>query len=146
MSKAPKNYGVPYGTIRNKINNFHPKKHEGQTGLFKEFEEVLVKSLDEITDWKVPSNGYDIRCLVQSYFKSLGQHQSRFRGDMPGYWVRGYWVRGFIKRHKLTKRLTDNVKAVRAEVTQEVLMDISTIWRNGLTFHPIVFTIMTKQM
>ena len=106
MSKAPKNYGVPYGTICSKINNFHQKKHEGQTGLFKEFEEVLVKSLDEITDWKVPSDGYDIRCLVQSYFKSLGQHQSRFRDDMPGYWVRGYWVRGFIKRHKLTKRLT----------------------------------------
>ena len=33
------------------------------------------------------------------------------------------WVRGFIKCHKLTKRLTDNVKAARAEVTQEVLMD-----------------------
>ena len=33
------------------------------------------------------------------------------------------WVRGFIKCHKVTKRLTDNVKAARAEVTQEVLMD-----------------------
>ena len=33
------------------------------------------------------------------------------------------WVRGFIKRHRLTKRLTDNVQAARAEVTREVLMD-----------------------
>ena len=33
------------------------------------------------------------------------------------------WVRGFIKRHKLTKHLTGNVKAARAEVTGEVLMD-----------------------
>ena len=44
MSKAPKKYGVPYGTIRNKINNFHPKNHERQTALSNEFEEVLVKS------------------------------------------------------------------------------------------------------
>ena len=33
------------------------------------------------------------------------------------------WVRPFIKRHKLTKHLTGNVKAARAEVTREVLMD-----------------------
>ena len=44
MLKAPKKYGVPYGTIRNKINNFHPKNHEGQIALSDEFEEVLVKS------------------------------------------------------------------------------------------------------
>ena len=44
MSKAPKKYGILYGTICNKINNFHPKKHGGQTALSNEFEEVLVKS------------------------------------------------------------------------------------------------------
>ena len=32
-------------------------------------------------------------------------------------------VRGFIKCHKQTKHLTDNVKAARAEVIWEVLMD-----------------------
>ena len=58
MSKAPKKYGILYGTICNKINNFHPKKHGGQTALSNEFEEVLVKSLDQLTDWKVPFDGY----------------------------------------------------------------------------------------
>ena len=33
------------------------------------------------------------------------------------------WVRDFIKCHKLTKRLTDNVKAAKAELTREDLMD-----------------------
>ena len=67
MSKACKKYRVPYGTNCNKINNFHPKKHGCQTALSNEFEEVLVKSLDQLTDWKVPFDGYDIRCLVQCY-------------------------------------------------------------------------------
>ena len=58
MSKAPKKYGILYGTICNKINNFHPKKHGGQTALSNEFEEVLVKSLDQLTDWKVPFDSY----------------------------------------------------------------------------------------
>ena len=49
---------------------------------------------------------------MQSYFKSLGQHQSRFRHDMPGL----DWLGGFVKCHKLTKRLTNNVKAARAEI------------------------------
>ena len=118
MSKYPKKYGVPYGTIRNKINSFQTKKHGGQTALSNELEEVLVKNLDQLIDWKVPFDGYDIRCFVQSCFKSLGQHQSRF-GDMPG----PDWVRDFIKCHKLTKRLTDNVKAAKAELTWEDLMD-----------------------
>ena len=60
MSKACKKYGVPYGTICNKINNFYPKKHECQTALSNEFEEVLVKSLNQLTDWNVPFDGYDI--------------------------------------------------------------------------------------
>ena len=74
MSKVPRKYSVPYGTMCSKINNFHPKKLGGQTALSNEFEEVLVKSLDQLTDWKVSFDGYDIRWLMQSYFKSLGQH------------------------------------------------------------------------
>ena len=36
---------------------------------------------------------------------------------MPG----NYWLCGFVKRHNLTKRITDNVKAARAEVNHEVI-------------------------
>ena len=31
------------------------------------------------------------------------------------------WVRLFIKRHNLTKLISDNVKAARAEVTRDVI-------------------------
>ena len=49
------------------------KKHRGQPALSEEFEEILVRALDKITDWKVPFDGYNIRCLVQSYFNSIDQ-------------------------------------------------------------------------
>ena len=34
---------------------------------------------------------------------------------------RNEWLCGFIKRHNLTKRITDNVKAARDEVNHEII-------------------------
>ena len=31
------------------------------------------------------------------------------------------WLNGFMKQHNLTKQITDNVKAARAEVNAEVI-------------------------
>ena len=33
MKKASRHFNVPYGTIKTKINNFHPKTSGGQTAL-----------------------------------------------------------------------------------------------------------------
>ena len=116
MNKAQKQYGIPYGTIYNKLKGLHTKKHGRQPALSKEFEEILVKALDKLTDWKVPFDGYDIRCLVQSYFNSIDQQSKQFKNNMPGPDL----VRLFIKRHNLTKRISDNVKAARAEVIRDI--------------------------
>ena len=117
MNKAQKKYGIPYGTIYNKLNGLHKKKHGGQPALSEEFEIILVRALDKLTDWKVPFDGYDIRCLVQSYFNSIDHQSKQFKDNMPG----PDWVRLFIKRHNLTKRISDNVKAARAEVTRDII-------------------------
>ena len=66
MNKAQKQYCIPYGTIYYKLKNLHTKKHGGQPALSKEFEEMLLRVLNKLTDWKVPFDGYGIRCLVQS--------------------------------------------------------------------------------
>ena len=72
------------------MKGLHTKKHGGQPALSEEFEEILVRALDKITDWKVPFDGYNnIRC--------------------------------FIKRHNLTKKISDNVKAARAGVTRDII-------------------------
>ena len=117
MNKAQKKYGIPYGTIYNKLNGLHKKKHGGQPALSEEFEIILVRALDKLTDWKVPFDGYDIRCLVQSYFNSIDHQSKQFKDNMPG----PDWVRLFIKRRNLTKRISDNVKAARAEVTRDII-------------------------
>ena len=117
MNKAQKQYGIPYGTIYNKLKGLHTKKHGGQPALSEEFEEILVRALDKLTDWKVPFHGCHVRCLVQSSFNSIDQQSKQFKNNMPG----PDWVRLFIKRHNLTKRISDNFKATIAEVTRDVI-------------------------
>ena len=39
----------------------------------------------------------------------------------PAFSIGIDWLNGFMKRHNLTKRITDNVKAARAEVNAEVI-------------------------
>ena len=58
---------VPYGTIRNKINNFHPKTSGGQAALQDNLEEHILNSLYLLTDWKVPFDGFSVQCIVKAY-------------------------------------------------------------------------------
>ena len=116
MKKASRHFGVPYGTVKNKVNGWHLKSSGGQTTLSQNLEEVILQSLDPLTDWKVPFDSISVHCLVKACLDKKGDTVSCFRQNMPG----NGWLRGFIKRHNLTKRITDNVKAVRAEVNHEI--------------------------
>ena len=131
MNKAQKQNGIPYGTIYNKLKGLHTKRHGGQPALYKEFEEILVRALDELTDWKVPFDGCDIRCLVQSYFNSIDQQSKQFENNILG----PDWVR-FIKRFNLTKQISDNVKAARAEVTRDVIKNYFSHLEKWVTVPP----------
>ena len=93
------------------------KSSEGQTALSQNLEEVILQSLDRLTDWKVPFDRISVHCLVKVYLDKKGDGVSCFRQNMPG----NDWLHGFIKRHNLTKRITDNVKAVRDEVNHEII-------------------------
>ena len=117
MKKASRHFNVPYRTIRNKINNFHPKTSGGQTALQDNLEEHILNLLDLQTDWKVPFDGFSVWCFVKAYLDKKCDTVSCFKENMPG----NYWLCGFVKRHNLTKRITDNVKAARAEVNHEVI-------------------------
>ena len=76
-----------------------------------------MRALDKLTDWKVAFDVYDIRCLVQSYLNSIDQQSKQFKNNMPGH----DWVKLFIKEHNVTKRISDKVKAARAEVARDVI-------------------------
>ena len=50
MKKASRYFGVPYGTIRNKVNGWHSKSSGGQTALSQNLEKVILQSSDRLTD------------------------------------------------------------------------------------------------
>jgi len=52
--------------------------------------------------------------MFKDYLDRAGVNDSRFKENLPGR----DWINGFIERHRLTKRLADNVKPARAEVTR----------------------------
>ena len=76
-------YSIPYGTIRNKINGWHNKKHEGHKQLPRPFEKNLVGTIDQLTEWKVPLSGYDIRWLVKTYLDKIDYLDPRFNDNLP---------------------------------------------------------------
>ena len=67
MKKASRHFGVPYGTVRNKANGWYSKSSGGQTALSQNLEEVILQSLDQLKDWKVPFDSISVCCLVKDY-------------------------------------------------------------------------------
>ena len=88
--------------------------------MSQELEVYIVTPLDSLTNWKIPFDGFGVRCLVKAYLDQEKLHIRRyFKNNFP----RSDWLQGFIKRNRLTKRITDNVKASRAEVNEDVIND-----------------------
>ena len=115
IRKASKQYKIPYGTLCHKSKGIHTKKQGGQYRLSKECEDLIVRSIVALTEWKVPLTGRDIRCLVKSYLDSRGVTDATFDENCPGK----DWLERFTKRHNLTQRIATNIKSSRAEITQE---------------------------
>ena len=84
MKKASRHFNVPYGTIKTKINNFHPKTSGGQTALQDNLEKQIQNLLGLLTDWKVPFDGFSIQCLVKAYLDKKCDTVSCFKENMPG--------------------------------------------------------------
>ena len=51
----------------------------------------------------------------------------------PAFSIGINWLNGFMKQNNLTKRMTDNVKAARAEVNAEVLNNYFDAWKKDWT-------------
>ena len=84
MKAASRKYSIPYRTIRNKINRWHNKQYGGQKRLSGSFENTLVGTIDELTEWKVPLSGYNIQCLVKTYLDKMDYADPRFNDKLPG--------------------------------------------------------------
>jgi len=86
-----------------------------QTVLSAEAEQRLAETVITLAEWKVPVDLLDLHLLVKDYRDRQGVSDKRFRNNCPA----PDWVKGFTKRHNLTKRIADNVKPARAEISAE---------------------------
>ena len=88
-----------------------------------ELEVYIVTSLDSLTNWKISFDGFSVRYLVKAYLDQEKLQTKNFKNNFPG----PDWLQEFIKHHCLTKRITDNIKALRAEVNEDVINNYFTI-------------------
>ena len=96
ISKASKLIKISYDIIWNKVNGKNSGKIGGQCYVNSTLEKVVVDSFEQLADWKVPFDTYDIRCLLKRYLDRTGTVHKFFKNNMPGI----YWVCGFIKRNQ----------------------------------------------
>ena len=109
LRKASWDFGISYGTLHNKVNRNHSKKVGGQILLSQECENKIVATIVTMSNWKIPLTGLEIQKLVKSYLA--------FCNNLP----RLDWLNNFMKRHNLTKRIADNVKIKRAEISPNMI-------------------------
>jgi len=115
--KASSKYRIPYGTLYNKVHHLHTKAVGTPHRLSPITEQLIVNAVNTLAQWKVPVDGFDIRCLVKSYLDKQGVRDRRFANNLPGI----DWLHSFMQRHQLTARIADNVKPARAEITVELV-------------------------
>ncbi len=54
IREAARTYDIAYGTLRNKLNNYHSRAVGGQKQLTQECEREIVKSINILSEWRVP--------------------------------------------------------------------------------------------
>lgn len=119
IGKAAVTYGVPKSTLYRKLNGKQMKQTGGQLSLSVECEEALLNIINQLTDWKVPLDGYDVRFLVKNYLDKRCVVHKRFTDNLPG----NDWLRRFLSRHKLVVRLSDNVTPAKFEIGEASIND-----------------------
>lgn len=126
---AAETYGIPKSTISDKLKNRHSKKQGGQTALSAEDERFLSEGIQKFGEWGFPLTRSDIRHLVKSNLDRKGMRIAKFRDNMPGK----EWFYCFLNRNKrLTERLAQNIKRVRANVTREKYCGIFFKFEGGI--------------
>lgn len=114
IRKAAHQYGIPYGTIYNRIHGLFTRKYGGQTALNASQERELCDTILLAGEWGFPLTQSDIKFLVKSYFDA-NNCTSRFKENLPGR----DWISSFLSRNKdkVSTRLSQNIKRTRAKVS-----------------------------
>ena len=61
-----KKYGVKKSTLRDKVNNFHPKHVGGQLAVPPKIEQMLASALKQVATWGFPLDREELKEIVKS--------------------------------------------------------------------------------
>lgn len=117
--EAARIHGVPYGTLRDKLNGSHSKTVGGQTVLSRDQEADLRECIRIAGEWGFPFTPDSVATLVKSFLDS-NRIITKFRDNIPGK----DWFDSFMKRSEtLTTRWSENIKRNRAKVSPTIVND-----------------------
>lgn len=111
-------YRIPRSTIKIKLRNFNMTS-PGRPTVFGETEEQsFVAHITALSEYGFPLCELDLVMIVRDYLQSQGRQVKQFNNNVPGK----EWVKNFLRRHKrLTTRFANNIKRVRAQVSQDII-------------------------
>lgn len=116
--QAEKEYNIPRSTIKNKLKGFYPGKPGGRTIFTEEEEEAFVAHIMALSEYGFPLTEMDLKFVIKDYLTAQGREVKKFKNNVPGQ----EWLRCFFHRHKeLSRRMANNIKKVRAQVSEEII-------------------------
>lgn len=118
--RASKTYNIPKRTLFLKLKNQETSmKRCGRPTFFNFAEEEMLKEhLLFLAEFGVPITQDELKMCVKESLESAGPVISGFSNNCPGR----DWVKNFLRRHQILRtRIVENVKLVRAGVTEESL-------------------------
>jgi hypothetical protein len=124
-----KRYGIPRGTLQNKMKKMHMNKPGCPTILSEEEEKCIVDHLIKLSEWGFPFTKTDLKITVKMYLDKEGRQEKRLKNNYPGR----EWTSLFLRRHhEITQRMTQNIAPKRSEVDKEEVKEYFTNLRESL--------------
>ena len=119
--KAAVTFGVPRGTLQDKVRGRHTSTSGGQPVFTPTEETVLATNIATLGDWGFPLDSFDVRVLVRQYLDARGRNVSKFSNNTPGT----DWVHSFLHRQReiISQRMCRNICRKRAEITPTTVGD-----------------------
>lgn len=111
------------------------KSHGGQRSLSEETEEYIIQYINICSEWGYPLDTYDLRVIIKGYLDRFRVEIKKINNNLPGV----DFVESFLMRHshKISKRISQNIKRSRAAVSPEVIEDYFSELQNSLEGVPL---------
>ncbi|CAK1594188.1 unnamed protein product [Parnassius mnemosyne] len=111
-------FNIPRSTLKNKLTRKHPNKPGKPTIFTEEEEKAFEAHITALWEYGFPLTAFDLKMIIKNYLESQGRVVKIFKNNIPGK----DWLASFLSRHQsLSRRLANNIKRVRAQVSEDVI-------------------------